>query len=264
MVPGPDGKLITGSEANHLHRIAVVCMPSPPECTVPAVSFHQRLHHSLHYFGASLHLAVKLDKTLEQLFPDPTDREGLIEYREVMKDYFPLIQELVITHSVDLYLQYVADLLRLIYVSRPETLRSARQVRIDEVLQFSTMDDLIRYLAGEEVNRLSFKGLLELSRGIDKELGLPVVANGDLERLARYVDLRNLFVHNGGVADAIFVAHNPAGVRLGERVSLQGTNEADADLLLAAFDLDQRAREKFGLPSATGPRLAMQCGRLGK
>jgi len=263
MVPGPDGNLITGREANRLHRLARVCMPSPPGCTEPLIEFHERLHHTTHFLGSAFRLAGKLDQTLDSLFPDQSERSRTVHYEEAVAVYRPLLGQLMVTQAVDLYLQYVADLLEMIYVTQPLTLRSSRQVKLEEVLQFTDMDDLVKYLATEQVNRLSFRGLREIDREVRKELGLSLAAEDtDLHRLAFLVDLRNLFVHNRGRIDASFVQRH-SGFREGDPIPLVLTAGVDADLLISALDLDERARSKFGLPSFIGPVSARECDRLG-
>jgi len=67
----------------------------------------------------------------------------------------PLLQEMVVVRFVDNFLCYLGELLALIFGTRPETLRSSEQERIDFVLQYDSMDELRAALAEKRVERLA-------------------------------------------------------------------------------------------------------------
>lgn len=62
-----------------------------------------------------------------------------------------LLFEMMLCRAVDNYLCYIAGLLTQIFTHRPEALRSAEKITVDEVLQHTDMQDVIKYIAEQKV-----------------------------------------------------------------------------------------------------------------
>jgi len=52
----------------------------------------------------------------------------------------PLVFELFFSRSVDSFLTFLSEVVGSIFRAKPETLRSAEQVRVDDVLRYASMD----------------------------------------------------------------------------------------------------------------------------
>ncbi|MDQ3686595.1 MAG: hypothetical protein M3430_13505 [Acidobacteriota bacterium] len=86
--------------------------------------------------------------------------------------HIPLMAELVLCRSIDNYLVYLSQLLALIFRTKPETLKSGEQERLDFILKHSSMDDLIGALAEKRVDKLAYMGMRDLARYFEEKLGL--------------------------------------------------------------------------------------------
>lgn len=169
----------------------------------------------------------------------------------ILTTHRQLLLELLLCRAVDNFLTYTSEILALIYRSRPETLRSNETERLDVILQYNSMDELVAALAEKRVNELSYLGLERLSNHLYKRLGFSLFELTDaLTRAVRIVELRNLITHNRGVLNDRFlsrVSNFPA--RVGESVILEMRTVLDDINFLSRSvkDMDTRAAAKFSL-----------------
>jgi hypothetical protein len=166
-----------------------------------------------------------------------------------------VLLEMVHCRSVDNFLTYVSELLTLVFRTRPETMRSGDSEKLDYILQFQSMDDLVAAIAEKRVNDLSYEGIGKLSKYLEDRIGLELFTRqDDLERARYLVELRNLIVHNRGIVNQSFLSRlshsNQKLGKVGEPIDLNVDVVFDGcDFLVAdAFDIDGRAAAKFGLP----------------
>ena len=123
-------------------------------------------------------------------------------------------------------------------------------MRVDEVLRFDTMEELISYLAEQRVTSLTYKSLGELSDYLRRRLGFEMFASDeDRSRASALVELRNLVVHNGRVVNARYVARVPGFQgTIGTKVPVDAeTLEEAAFLTEVALRIDEQAAAKWGL-----------------
>jgi hypothetical protein len=172
--------------------------------------------------------------------------------------------------AVNNYLNYVSDLIGLVYRTRPETLISEERVSVSEVLKHESLAEFTEWLAEDRVNRLSFKGFAEIEAFIHKRLGIEMVADAaDRQALVGSIALRNLLVHRRGIVDHRYVellersGLDSTEVVVGSRVSTSGHLPAMESAIASVRHLEVRAVDKFDLPTAavdsdgwfTGPRV---------
>jgi hypothetical protein len=67
----------------------------------------------------------------------------------------PLLFEMAFCRTVENYLAYLSETMALIFRTRPETLRSSETIRLDELLEHETMEDVISTLTDRRVDELS-------------------------------------------------------------------------------------------------------------
>lgn len=263
---GPDGGLMTEERHQRMHWLAIYCAPAPQPSTEPAVRFLEAGHDLMHFGGMHEELPRRLDRTVAALFqlsPDPEPRK-LINYTEVSEHYTPLLSEVLITRAFDAFLTYVARLVALIFTSKPETLRSGSEVKIDYILSFESREEMIRALADDEVDRLARLGMRELTASLQKRMGLVLFPDPEELRYAvELIEARNLIVHNGGVINRIYLRRVPNSRQaLGDKLHLFQAVNGPVSLAYAVRDIDARAIEKFDLPFYAGPPPERMCYRL--
>ena len=165
------------------------------------------------------------------------------------KQFEPFHAEGVFSLVVDSFLTYVTDLLTTIYKTKPQALRSGEQVRIDEVLRFSTMDELIEFFSERKVHQLFYQGMKTWHRVLEKELSLSIFkVPHELERAILLVEKRNLVRHARGIVNKVFLQRQPySGYSLGERLKFDRGQVTEDILFLAktVANVDVTAVEKF-------------------
>lgn len=172
-----------------------------------------------------------------------------------LRAFRQLILQTMVSRGVDNFLTYLSQLLSLLFRTKPETLRSNEQTRLDFVLQYSTMNDLVDALAEKRVTDLSYAGMRQLSDYLREKLGLELFTDeAALERAIFLIEVRNLIAHNRAIVNNIFLSkirsRKESIGKLGEPLTLEVDNVFDGVMFLANMvaEIDMRAAAKFGLP----------------
>jgi hypothetical protein len=165
--------------------------------------------------------------------------------------FYSLITEMTLCRAVDSYLTYLTDLLWLVFRARPESLRSAQQVRLDFVLAHAPRVGLLKAIIDREVNRLSYQGMRDLAEFLSTKLGFDLFQDHDaMERAILVIEVRNIIVHARGTINDTFVQRVPKSpVSRGKRIRLS-ISEVEAHIRFltnAVADTECRAHEKFGI-----------------
>jgi len=169
-----------------------------------------------------------------------------------LKRFSRFVMEMMVIRGADNFLTYVSELLALVFTSRPETLKSGETVRLEEILQHPTMDDLVTRLAERRVERLSYQGMKDLQKDLAEKLNFEIFpSSGPLSRAVRIIEIRNLFVHNRGIVNRTFLSRTgDSSLAIGSLFKLSPHSViSELDFLAqSVLDIDERAALKFGLP----------------
>jgi hypothetical protein len=247
------------------HRSHNHAMP-PPVMTEACRMYFEAHFGLLGFVGFVSELATNRDETskiaaraLYNVADDEADKErhkkvldqGGVGATKLLRRYRQLLLELVVTRGADTWLLYVSELLATVFRSRPETLRSNEQVRLDAILQHSTMEELISDLAERKVQSLAYQGMREVAAWLQERLGLTLFDDGrGLDRAVRFVEVRNLIVHNRAVVNEIFrsrVPDHPAKLGEGLKFDVDDVFDDLEFLGMAVASIDERAVSKFHL-----------------
>ncbi len=168
-----------------------------------------------------------------------------------LKRFARFVMEMMLVRGTDNFLSYVSELLALVFTSRPETLKSGETVKLDEILQHSTMDDLVKRLAERRVERLSYQGMKDLQKDLAEKLNFELFPLSEsLSRAVRIIEVRNLLVHNRGIVNRTFQSRTgDSSVAIGTLFELS-PHAVISDLNFLAksvLDVDERAAVKFGV-----------------
>jgi len=136
--------------------------------------------------------------------------DELIEAMKVMQGHKALYPTLSLRMSfinlMALFDAYLSDIFETVAKSKPEILRSKKQLTYEKVLEFSKIEDLVNYLAKRELNELSYKSIKDQLDYYRDRFGLNISACGvSVETLTELRARRNLFVHNNGVVNHIYL-----------------------------------------------------------
>ena len=218
----------------HDHDYAHAIPPDP--MTEACLRFFRDHWQLQHFIGFISSLATGADKrstiAAKALYNAAGDDAEKARFKEMMerdpgavtalRSHRQLILQMMICRAVDNYLTYVSELMALVFTSRPETLKTRDSVRIDVLLEYGTMEELVSGLAEKRVNDLSYRGMRDLSDYLAERLGFPLFQDPvQLERAVRVIEVRNLIVHNRAVVNRTFFARLPSySAKLGQDVEL--------------------------------------------
>jgi hypothetical protein len=261
--PRMEGELGSEKQAaspDHQHALP------PAVMTAPCQRYFEDNLSLTAFVGFVSHLATERDETakvaaqaLYETAHDDDERErhrvilerGGVGALKTLRSFAQLLLKLVAARGADDFLLYISELLALVFRSRPETLRSSEQVRLDLILQHDTMEDLVSDLAERKVQALSYQGMRSVATWVEERLGLKLLANpASLDRAVRIVEVRNLIAHNRAVVNRLFLTRIPDGpAAIGDVLNLNVDDVFDDLEFLgqAVADLDERSVAKFGL-----------------
>jgi hypothetical protein len=198
---------------------------------------------------------IRLDNGLftekEKPLLEVVSRIGVGAWKALMHRQQFLLQTML-CRAVDNYLSYISDLLTIVFKSKPETLRSNEQVKCEDILQYTTIEEIIGFLAEQKVHDLSYKGMRSLAEYVKNRLGFMLCEQGAVfDRIVFLIELRNLISHNRCIVNRIFKARLPtfAG-SIGDLVVLDMMQTfGDMDLLATSVcDIEGRAAAKWAFP----------------
>lgn len=240
----------------------------PDPCTDPYADYYV---YSMRLVGASmfiLRLATACDEFVQSIneradsHSPQTDanhyqaeRESATDAKEMFKAYqkhLPIYLEANYCRGVDNFLSFVSQLLSLVFLTKPETLRSDQKISIADALVHTTMDDLVKHIAEETVHRLSYRGFGDLNDWAAKRLGFRFIEDdATVAMVVRILETRNLLVHNRGIVNREFIRRTQEQLEEGHGLNVT-VHSISADLTLLdrqAIDIEKRAQVKFGLPT---------------
>ncbi len=215
-------------------------------------------------------MATSIDKVIDILGTVPTDDPSKVKdkptqlstaelgARAELRSHQQVFFQMLLCRFIDNFVAYVSDLLAAVLKTKPELLRSQETIKLDVLLKYKTMEEVVDHLAEEKVHELSYQGMRKISEYIADRLGLDLFVDAvKLDAVVEWLEIRNLIVHNRGVVNRIFLSRLPNyKAKLGDTISLDGKMiYGTSDVLSEVVQsLDERAAVKFGLPRSTaGP-----------
>lgn len=155
--------------------------------------------------------------------------------------------------TVDAFLWYISNIVQRILLKRPEMLKTKEQVRVDEIVDFSSKRELVKFLVDRRISRPAYGGLSEIEAYLTDTLGLDLFDTSEARRWVRFfVEVRNVNAHNRGRANSIFLARTaefrPVECVDGQRVvlALKVFDLCEA-VVRTAMGFDQACCNKFKL-----------------
>jgi len=257
---GEMGGEMEGTSPSHEHALP------PAVMTVPCQRYFEDHWRLIGFVGFVSQLATERDETAniaaKVLYETANDEDEREKHRQILeqegvgalktlRSFRQLLLQLVATRGAEDFLLYISELLALVFRSRPETLRSNEQVRLDLILQHDTMENLVSDLAERKVQSLSYQGIRDVATWVQERLGLKLLSNPvSLDRTVMIIEVRNLIAHNRAVVNRLFLTRVPdSPAAIGDVLNLN-VNDVFDDLEFlgqAVADLDERCVAKLGL-----------------
>lgn len=113
-------------------------------------------------------------------------------------------------YLIALFDAFLSDIFEAVVRNRPEMLRSKKQITYEKALEFSSVEDLVKYLAKRELNELSYRSIKDQADYYNDRFGLALADSGvSIDTLAELRATRNLLVHNNGIVNDIYLEQIP-------------------------------------------------------
>ncbi len=160
----------------------------------------------------------------------------------------PLL-EMVFCRIIDNFEVYLSDAVREVMNAQPNMLRSNEQVRVDYVLQFTTMDELLTNLIEKKVNELAYLGFEKLEGWFKERMGMAIATSkSERETIVELIETRNLVVHNRAKVNDKYLRNvSNSTLKLGELRTLDAAYLVSCHelLVMIVLSLDARLGNKF-------------------
>lgn len=238
----------------------------PEAATGPTRRFFEQLQRDILFVSSDVRFARDfrriVEKVAKAVLPDKEPRSGFptlfdrVDTLEREAEFNNHVRyEVVATRFADNYLVFVSDAIGEIFKAHPSTLRSAETVRIEDVLQHESMEAFASWLAEERVNRLSFKGLSEIERFVQKRFSFDLAVDLQNRReLAQAIAERNILVHRRGIVDTQFLAMlteagvDVSGYQVGTRIPRVSNYSSLPAVTASVRHVEEVLRKKYHLP----------------
>lgn len=157
--------------------------------------------------------------------------------------------ETILVRHVENYLNYLAELLFEIFSQKPEMLISSGKIEIKEIMRHDSIDSLIRSIAEDKVEAMSYKSFSDLNEHFEKHFNLTLVPEDKLAEVIKAIEIRNISVHNRCIINERYAKRVVDDCQIGQRKKVKlGYLWMLIDLLAECVSkTDEKARAKFKL-----------------
>jgi|LNFM01.2.fsa_nt_gb hypothetical protein len=230
----------------------------PDRVTEPCLTYMARIME-LRDFVSFYFNFVKSSHELGKLIPAAAKEYAGPKQLEVLKyDYSrhqPLVNQIMLSRATESFDLYLTTILRDIFLSRPEMLKSDGTIDIATVIETGNYEDLIWKIVERRVHDLSYKPLSELRKFIESRTGIDLFPSPEAFQITAIAsEVRNLIAHNDCRVNDLFRARMK-GLSVPLEISGTGRFKIDDDWLRrtsyaldgVVFRFDELAANKFGL-----------------
>ncbi len=163
-----------------------------------------------------------------------------------------MLLEMAVCRNVEAVDFYLALMLRKVYTQRPEMLRAKDfSVQMSEVLQCSTIDEVIFRVAERKIQELSYKGLSDIIKHLNSIHGLKFdEKNPAYVHSQEIFQTRNIIIHNASIVNEVYLQHTTrTDLKVGDEYPLNKDylNNCTASLLTFSLALDKQFVSHFKL-----------------
>jgi hypothetical protein len=170
----------------------------------------------------------------------------------LLQSYPGLLYRMAFIYLVALFDAFLADVFQLVLVARPQALRSKKQLTYEKILEFSSHEDLVRYLVQRELHELAYQSIRDQFSYYESRFNVSLAKSGvPIEVLTEIRAARNVLVHNNGIVNHIYLELvHEAKYNLNDQlvISLEYWKQAEESLKTVAAHVHGSLRDKFASP----------------
>ncbi len=159
---------------------------------------------------------------------------------------------IILTQNVEALDFYIAQMLTKVFTQRPEILNSSEfKIEISEVLQCSSIEEVVFRVAERKVLQLSYQGLPDIIKYLNENFKL-----GFDTHMPEFVNVRemfltrNLIVHNSGRINEVYLQKSKRkDLKVGAAYPLteEYVEDGAGEILKVGHELDERFTSHFRL-----------------
>lgn len=213
-----------------------------------------RIQDAVHQAVPALLEHYSLEQKLSGKIPD----EFLIARIKRMEQAFSpgnlqvLWREVLLCRNADTLDYYLAQMLRKVFIERPEVLRASEfSIQMSEVLQCSSIEEVVLRFTEKKVQDLGYKGLLDVIKYVNRNFGLDFdISMPEFIEVCEMYQVRNIIVHNACIINETFLKNTDrSDLQVGERYPLTDAyvSEISAKLVGVGRQLDNQFCSHFKL-----------------
>ena len=230
----------------------------PDRVTEPCLTYMARIME-LRRFVSFYFNFVKTSHQLGKLIQEKTTEiSDAVEFQILEYNYSnqrPLINQIMLSRATELFDLYLTTVLRDIFLSRPEMLKSEGTIDVATVIEAGNYENLIWQVVERKVHDLSYKSLTELRKFIVSRTGIDLFPSQEsFDMIVLASEVRNLIAHNDCVVNDHFTVRTK-DIAMPLALSDIGRIKIDDEWLrrtsytfdAIVFRFDEIAVEKFGL-----------------
>ncbi|MFG4003412.1 hypothetical protein [Flavobacterium aquidurense] len=161
------------------------------------------------------------------------------------------LSSMVYVNTIDNFSTYLKDILSEVVFAKPQILKSQESEKLDFILEYESMDDLINAIASKKLEELFYKGIEDIGKFFKSRLGIDIFkTDKEKETINLHVKQRNLTVHNRRRISKDFAKQFPnLEFKIGEYLNFDFRYVSTLNLYLFNFvaTIDEEISQKFKL-----------------
>jgi hypothetical protein len=168
-----------------------------------------------------------------------------------IKYYENPLSSMVYVRTIDNFITYFKEILAEIVQVKPQILKSQESEKLDFILDYESMDDLINAIATKKIEELFYKGIEDIEKFFKTRLGIDIFKNSEeKDTINQLIKQRNLTVHNRRKISKEFSKQFPIlKYEVGQYLTFEFQYVSTINLHLYNFiaQIDEELSEKFKL-----------------
>jgi hypothetical protein len=122
------------------------------------------------------------------------------------EDFLTLCDEMHLCRKIESLNIYLTEMLLMVFLKRPEMLKSSETIKVVDVLTWGDSDTIVRKIAERKIDNLAYRSFDEMLKYLRDDLGVPAsLDESDIAIAREAIEVRNIVVHNSRRINATFV-----------------------------------------------------------
>jgi hypothetical protein len=168
-------------------------------------------------------------------------------------DFRILCNEMFLCRKIQSMDIYLTEVLLMIFLKRPETLKSSETVKVADVIAWGDSKAIVRKIAERKIDNLGYRSFDDMLKYLRDDLGVPAsLDESDIAIVREAIEVRNIVVHNSRRINAIFIRRSGRSDLIEGKsfpITLDYVMDAGRAINRIVQSLDSAFIDHFSLPS---------------